>query len=73
MFYPRIPVSSPVTQRHSGVWKVMWEMQQLGRRAGAADVDLTSHPPGELALLSSSTQGLDERDAANFRGPRLIG
>ena len=45
----------------------MWEMQQLGRRAGAADVDLTSHPPGEMALsmISPSAQGLDER---NVRG-----
>ena len=46
----------------------MREMQQLGRRAGAADFDLTSHPPGEMTLLSSSAQGLDERDAAMFEG-----
>ena len=46
----------------------MWEMQQLGRRAGAADVDLTSNPPWELTLLSSSAQGLDEGDATMFEG-----
>ena len=46
----------------------MWEMEQLVRRSGAADVDLTSHPPWELMLLSSSTQGLDARDAAMFKG-----
>ena len=44
-------------------------MQQLWGRADAVDVDLTSHPPGEMALLlSSSAQGLDERDAAMFEG-----
>ena len=43
-------------------------MQQLGRRAGAADVDLKSHSPGEMTLLSSSAQGLDERDVAMFEG-----
>ena len=37
-------------------------------RAGATDVDLTSNRPGEMALLSSSAQGLDERDAAMFEG-----
>ena len=46
----------------------MWEMQQLGRRADAVDVDLKSHPPWETTLLSSSVQGLDERDAAMFEG-----
>ena len=46
----------------------MWEMQQLRRRAGATDVDLTSHPPGEMTLLSSFAQGLDERDAVMFEG-----
>ena len=46
----------------------MWEMRQLGGRAGAAHVDLTSHPPWELTLLSSSPQGLDEGDAAMFEG-----
>ena len=41
-------------------------MQQLRRRAVATDVDLTSNRPGEMApaLLSSSAQGLDERDSA---------
>ena len=37
----------------------MWEMQQLRGRAGATDVDLKSNRPGEMALLSSSAQGLD--------------
>ena len=46
----------------------MWEMQQLRGRAGAADVDLKSNRPGEMALLSSSAQGLDERDVAMFEG-----
>ena len=46
----------------------MWEIQQLRRRAGATDVDLTSHRPGEMALLSSSAQELDERDVAMFEG-----
>ena len=46
----------------------MWEMQQLGRRAGAVDVDLKSHQPGERTLLSSSAQGIDEKDAAMFEG-----
>ncbi len=41
---------------------VMWEMQQLGRRAGALDVDLISSRLGEMTLLSSSAQGLDERE-----------
>ena len=39
----------------------MWEMQQLGRRAGALDVELMSNQPEEMTLLSSSAQGLDER------------
>ena len=38
----------------------MWEMQQLGRRAGALDVDLMSNQPGEMAF-SSSAQGLNAR------------
>ena len=46
----------------------MWEMQQLRRRAGATDVNLTSNRPGKMTLLSSSAQGLDERDAAMFEG-----
>ena len=35
------------------------------------DVDLTSHPPGEMTLVSSSAQGLDERNVeivAMFEG-----
>ncbi len=32
------PVPASVMQRYSSVVKVMWEMQQLGRRAGALDV-----------------------------------
>ena len=43
-----------MTQRHSGVEKVMWEMQQLRGRADAVDVDLKSHRLDEMALLSSS-------------------
>ena len=46
----------------------MWEMQQLGRRAGATDVDLTSHRPVEVMLLSSSAKGLDEGDVAMSEG-----
>ena len=46
----------------------MWEIQQLGRRAGALDVELMSNQPEEMTLLSSSAQGLDERDAAMFEG-----
>ncbi len=44
----------------------MWEMQQLGRRAGALDVDLISNRPEEMMLLSSSAQGLDERKDGRF-------
>ena len=40
----------------------MWEMQQLRGRADAVDVDLISNQPGEVTLLSSSAQGLDERE-----------
>ena len=48
----------------------MWVMQQLGRRAGALDVDLKSHRHwlGEMMLLSSSALELDVRDAAMFEG-----
>ena len=46
----------------------MWEMQQLGRRAAATDVDMTSHRPGEMTLISPSAEGLDERDVAMFEG-----
>ena len=45
-----------------------WEMQKLRGRVVAVDVDLTSNRPGEIPLLSSSTQGLDERDATMFEG-----
>ena len=38
----------------------MWEMQQLGRRAGALDVDLMSNQPGEMTFPSSA-QGLNAR------------
>ena len=48
--------------------KLCGRCQQLGRRAGAVDVDLTSHPPWEVTLLSSSVPGLDERDAGMFEG-----
>ncbi len=45
----------------------MWEMQSLGRRAGALDVDVMSNQPGEeMTLLSSSVQGLDERKDGKF-------
>ncbi len=40
----------------------MWEMQLLGGRAGALDVDLILNRSEEMALLSSSAQGLDERE-----------
>ena len=48
----------------------MWEMQQLGRRASAVDVDLKSHRHrlGEMMLLSSFALELDVRDAAMFEG-----
>ena len=48
-----------VTQRHLGVSKAMWVMQQLGRRVGALDVDLISSQPGKA--MSSSGRGLDAR------------
>ena len=37
----------------------MWEMQQLGRRAGALDIDLMSSQPGKQTnkLLSSLLGG----------------
>ncbi len=51
----------------------MWEMQQLGRRAGALDVGLISnrseYDPSTIRgddFVSSSAQGLDERDVATF-------
>ena len=47
-------------------------MQQLGRRAGALDVDLISNQPGEMALLSSSAQGWMRENMDNVRGPRRI-
>ena len=50
------------------MYRKLSEMQQLGRRAGAADVDLTSHPSGEMTLISPSAQGLDERNVAMFEG-----
>ncbi len=34
---------------------------QLGRRAGALDIDLMSNQPEGKALLPFSAQGLDER------------
>ena len=37
----------------------MWEMQQLGRRVGALDVDLISNQTGET--FSSSGRGFDAR------------
>ncbi len=33
---------------------------------GALDFDLASNRPGKMVLLSSSAQGLDERDVAIF-------
>ncbi len=41
-------------------------MQQLGRRAGALNVDLISNRPEVMTLLPSSAQRLDERDVAMF-------
>ena len=54
-FYSLIQYLPSVTQRHLGAWKVMWERQQLGRRAGALDIDLMSDQPGKQTskLLSS--------------------
>ena len=46
----------------------MWVMEQLGRRAGALDVDLKSNQLETMPLLSSSAQGLDEKDTAMFEG-----
>ena len=50
MLYPLIWLPASVTQRHSGVGKVMWVMQQLERRAGALDVDLISNQPEGMTL-----------------------
>ena len=50
MPYPLIWLPASVTQKHSGVGKVMWVMQQLGRRAGALDVDLISNQPEGMTL-----------------------
>ena len=44
----------------------MWEMKQLGRRAGALDVDLISNRPEVMTLLPVSAKRLDERDVAMF-------
>ena len=54
----------------------MLEMQQLRGRADAVDVDLRRHYVATsfwgdyvvIWLLSSSVQGLDERDEAMFEG-----
>ena len=54
MLHPLIWLPASVTQRHSGVGKVMWVMQQLERRAGALDVDLISNQPEGMTLISSS-------------------
>ena len=43
-------------------------MQQLRRRADAVNVDLTSNRPGEMALLSSSAQGVGAKWKALGRG-----
>ena len=50
----------------------MWEMQQLRGRAGATDVDLTSNRPGGMTLLSSSAQGLDERQQCSRAAPHRL-
>ena len=59
-----------VTQRHLGAWKVMWEMQQLGRRAGALNIDLMSKQPGKQKnkLLSSLLGVVLEKRWKMFEG-----
>ena len=59
----------------------MWEMQQLGRRAVALNVDLISNRLGEMApslRLPSSAQacvpwGWMREKMENVRGPRRVG
>ena len=59
-------------ERHLGAWKVMWEMQQLGRRAGALDmdIDLMSKQPGKQKnkLLSSLLGVVLEKRWKMFEG-----
>ena len=65
-------VSTSETWRHLGVWKVMWEMQQLGRRAGALDIDLiSSRHRGDVYRLL--TRGLMRENMENVRGPSRVG
>jgi hypothetical protein len=50
----------------------MWEMQQLGRRAGALDVDLISiRLRGDVYRLL--TRGLMRENMENVRGPSRVG
>ena len=62
-------------QRHLGVWKVMWEMQQLGRRAGALDIDLMSDQPGKQTkqVVIVSAWGCIREKMEDVRGPRRTG
>ncbi len=48
----------------------MWEMQQLGRRAGALDIDLMSNQPGKRTnrLLSSLLGVVLEKRRKMFEG-----
>ncbi len=48
----------------------MWEMQQLGRRAGALDIDLMSKQPGKQTskLLSSLLEVVFEKRWKMFEG-----
>ena len=51
----------------------MWEMQQLGRRAGALDIDLMSSQPGKQTnkLLSSLLGVVLERGGINLLFARI--
>ena len=64
--------------RHLGAWKVIWEMQQLGRRAGALDIDLMSNQPGKQTKADEqvgivSAWGCIREKMVDVRGPRRKG
>ena len=69
-FYSLIQYLPSVMQRQLGAWKVMWEMKQLGRRAGALDIDLMSNQPGKQTnkLLSSLLGVVLEKRWKMFEG-----
>ena len=65
-----------VTQRHLGAWKVMWEMQQLARRAGALEIDLinveTTRKADEQVVIVSAWGWIREK-MEDVRGPHRTG